>query len=44
MDISDDGKSIGLETIYPRSTPQEAIDAIISELVKENELETKVLQ
>jgi uncharacterized protein YuzE len=29
LDISKDGKIIGLEIIFPRSTPQEKIDAII---------------
>jgi hypothetical protein len=29
MDISKDGKAIGLEIIFPESTPQEALDAII---------------
>jgi uncharacterized protein YuzE len=29
VDVSQDGKIIGLEIIFPRSTPQEAIDAII---------------
>ena len=29
LDISEDGKPIGLEIIFPRSTPQEAIDAIL---------------
>jgi uncharacterized protein YuzE len=30
LDVSGDGKAIGLEIIFPRSTPQEAIDAIIN--------------
>lgn len=29
MDISESGKAIGLEIIFPASTPQEAINAII---------------
>ena len=29
MDISESGKAIGLEIIFPVSTPQEAINAII---------------
>ena len=29
LDISEDGKPIGLEIIFPQSTPQEAIDAIL---------------
>ena len=29
MDISKDGKVIGLELIFPESAPQEAFDAII---------------
>jgi uncharacterized protein YuzE len=29
MDISKDGKAIGLEIVFPESTPQEALDAII---------------
>jgi uncharacterized protein YuzE len=29
MDVSKDGKAIGLEIVFPESTPQEALDAII---------------
>ena len=29
MDISKDGKAIGLEIVFPESTPQEDLDAII---------------
>ena len=36
MDISESGKAIGLEIIFPRSTPQEAIDAIIG--LEENKI------
>jgi uncharacterized protein YuzE len=36
MDISESGKAIGLEIIFPRSTPQEAIDAIMG--VEENKI------
>lgn len=30
MDVSDDGKALGLEIIFPRSTPDEALSAIIN--------------
>ena len=29
IDVSESGKALGLEIIFPRSTPQEAIDAIM---------------
>ena len=29
LDVSEDGKILGLEIIFPRLTPQERIDAII---------------
>jgi hypothetical protein len=29
MDVSEDGKALGLEIIFPSSTPDEALDAII---------------
>jgi len=29
MDVSKDGRALGLEIVFPESTPQEAIDAII---------------
>jgi len=36
MDVSESGSAIGLEIIFPRSTPQEAIDAIMG--VEENKI------
>ena len=36
MDVSESGKAIGLEIIFPRSTPQEAIDAIMG--LEENKI------
>lgn len=41
MDISQSGKAIGLEIIFPESTPKEAIDAIIG--LKEEKI-VKLLQ
>lgn len=29
FDVSEDGEAVGLEIVFPRSTPQEVIDAIV---------------
>jgi uncharacterized protein YuzE len=44
MDISDTGEAVGLEILFPASTPQEIIDAIIRLKEKEKEITSIITQ